>query len=57
MEKEIRESTLADARLSKGKINKANKKHGNKFSLKYKAFNILKTTLKMLLINPLRCGS
>ena len=43
LEKKIRESTLAKVmlELTRGKITKANKKHGNKFSPKYKAFNIL----------------
>ena len=43
MEKEIRESTLAHVMLDliKGKISKANKKHGRKFAPKYRAFNIL----------------
>ena len=48
MEKEIRESTLAQvmSELSKGQITKANKKHGNKFSPKYRAFNILQNNIK-----------
>ena len=47
MEKEIRESTLARVmpELRKGQITKAIKKHGRKFSPKYRAFKI---TLKML---------
>ena len=31
----------SNAKIDKGKITKANKKHGNKFSPKYMAFNIL----------------
>ena len=48
MEKEIRESTLAQVMLemTKGKITKANKKHGNKFSPKYKAFSILENNIE-----------
>ena len=48
MEKEIRESTLAQVmpKLSKGKITKANKKNGNKFSPKYRAFNILQNNIE-----------
>ena len=41
MEKEIRESNLACVmpELRKGKITKASKKYGNRYSPKYKAFN------------------
>ena len=48
MEKEIRESILAQVmpELSRGQITKANKKHGNKFSPKYKAFNILQNNIE-----------
>ena len=48
MEKEIRESTLALVmpELRKGQITKANKKYGNKFSPKYRAFNILQNNIE-----------
>ena len=48
MEKEIRESNLAQVilELRKGKIIKANKKYGNRFSPKYKAFNILQNNIE-----------
>ena len=48
MEKEIRESTLAQvmSNLTRGQITKANKKHGGKFSPKYRAFNILKNKIE-----------
>ena len=48
MEKQIRESTLAQVmpELTRGKITKANKKYGNKFSSKYKAFNILQNNIE-----------
>ena len=48
MEKEIRESTLARVmpELTKGKITKANKKHGIKFAPKYRAFNILQNNIE-----------
>ena len=48
MEKEIRESTLARVmpELTKGHITKASKKHGIKFSPKYRAFNILQNNIE-----------
>lgn len=48
MEKEIRESTLAQVmlELTKGQITKANKKHGSKYAPKYRAFNILQNKIK-----------
>ena len=48
MEKEIRESTLAQVmpELTKGQITKASKKHGRKFSPKYRAFNILQNNIE-----------
>lgn len=48
MEKEIREYTLAQVMLDllKGKITKANKKHGSKFAPKYRAFNILQNKIE-----------
>ena len=48
MEKEIRESTLARVmpELIKGQITKDSKKHGRKFSPKYRAFNILQNNIK-----------
>ena len=48
MEKEIRESTLAHviSELTNGKISKENKKHGRKFSPKYRAFNILQNNIE-----------
>ena len=48
MEKEIRESTLARVipQLTKGQITKASKKHGRKFSPKYRAFNILQNKIE-----------
>ena len=48
MEKEIRESTLAKVmpKLTKGQITKASKKHGRKFSPKYRAFNILQNNIE-----------
>ena len=43
IEKKIKESTLAQVMLdlTRGQITKANKKHGGKFALKYRTFNIL----------------
>ena len=48
MLKERRESTLAIVMLevTKGQINKASKKHGTKFSPKYRAFNILQNNIE-----------
>ena len=48
MEKEIRESKLAQVmlELTRGQITKANKKHGNKFSPKYKVFSILQNNIE-----------
>ena len=48
MLKERRESTLAIViiELTKGQITKASKKHGRKFSPKYRAFNILQNNIK-----------
>ena len=48
MEKETRDSTLARVmpELKKGQITKANKKHGRKFSPKYRAFNILQNNIE-----------
>ena len=43
LEKQIRESTLAQVipELTRGQITKANKKYGNQFAPKYRAFSIL----------------
>ena len=48
MEKKIRESTLARVmpKLTKGQITKERKKHGRKFSPKYRAFNILQNNIE-----------
>ena len=48
MEKEIRESTLARVmpELTKFQITKVSKKHGRKFSPKYRAFNILQNNIE-----------
>ena len=48
MEKEIRESTLARVmpELTKGKISEENKKHGRKFSPKYRLFSILQNKIE-----------
>ena len=48
MEKEIREFTLAQVmpNLARGKITKANRKHGGKFAPKYRAFNILQNKIE-----------
>ena len=48
MEKEIRESTLARVmpELTKPEITTASKKHGIKFSSKYRAFNILQNNIE-----------
>ena len=48
MEKQIRESNLAQVmpELTRGQITKANKKHGNKFSPKYRVFSILQNNIE-----------
>ena len=48
MAREIRESTLARVmlELTKGQITKANKKHGARFSPKYRAFQILQNQIE-----------
>ena len=51
MEKEIRESTLAQVmlELTRGQITKANKNHGRKFAPKYRAFSILQNNIEDVL--------
>ena len=48
MEKEIRESTLAQVmpELTRGQITKANKKHGTKFTRKYRGFSSLQKNIE-----------
>ncbi len=48
MEKEIIESTLAQVMpdLTRGQITKVTKKHGGKFTPKYRAFNILQNKIE-----------
>ena len=54
MEKEIRESTLAQVmlELTRGQIVKANKKHEGKFAPKYRAFCILQNKIEEVVNKP-----